>query len=177
MRVDCIDILAKFAAWGGIDFLNTLEATTLDECLLCFGVLGKDLGELGSDIGEDVVGGEDEEWFEGGQVGAHLDDILEGLLGFIFQVGGALTLLHHVDGEETSWHVSLSQVLSVVWGVTADLTKRPGGGSLDVVLWLVDKSILKWGDTLGDDNGHGERIVEGRDVTEGHDTWETSVAL
>jgi hypothetical protein len=46
-----------------------------------------------------------------------------------------------------------------------------------VVLWLVDKSILKRGNTFGHDNCHGEGIIEGRDVTEGHNTGESTVAF
>jgi len=59
VRVNGVDVLAKLAAWGGIDLLNTLEATTLDESLLCFGVLRQHLGKLGSDVSEDIVGSED----------------------------------------------------------------------------------------------------------------------
>ena len=43
--------------------------------------------------------GKGEEWFEGGDMGAHLDDVLEGFLGFVFQVLGAGALLQHVDGK------------------------------------------------------------------------------
>ena len=110
-------------------------------------------------------------------MGAHLDDVLEGLLGFVLEVGGALAFLHHVDSEETGWNISLSQIFRVVWGVTTDLTERPGSGGLDVVLWLVDESILEWGNTLGDNDGHGKGVIEGGDVTEGHDTGETCVTL
>ena len=80
MGVDRVDVLAELAAWRGVDLLDALETTALNKCLLCFGVLGKHLRELGGNVGEDVIGGEDEERFEGGQMGAHLDDILEGLL-------------------------------------------------------------------------------------------------
>ena len=154
MRVDGVDVLAELAAWCSVDLLDALETTALNKCLLCFRVLGEHLGKLGSNVGEDVIGGEDEEGFEGGQMRAHLDDILEGLLRFVFQVRGALSLLHHVNGEQTCWHVSLGQVLRVVWRVSADLAKGPGSGGLDVVLWLVDERILEWGNTLGHDNGH-----------------------
>ena len=177
MRVDSVDVLAELGAGGGIDLLNTLEATRLDEGLLGLGVLGKNLGELGSNVGEDVVGGEDEEGFEGRKVSAHLDDILEGLLGFVLKVGGALAFLHHVDGEESGGDVSLGEVLGVVGRVTADLSEGPGGGSLDVILRLVDEGVLERSNTLGDDNSHGEGVIEGRDVTEGHDTWETGISL
>ena len=177
MRINGIDVLAELAAWSSLDLLNSLETTTLDEGLLGLGVLRKDLGELGGDVGEDIVGGKDEKGLQGGKVGAHLDDILEGLLGFVLEVGGALSLLHHVDGEETGGDVGLSQVLGVIRRVTADLTKGPGSGGLDVVLWLVDEGILERSDTLGDDDSHGEGVIEGRNVTEGHDARKTGVAL
>ena len=115
MRVDRVDVLAELATWRSIDLLEALETAALNKCLLCFCVLWQYLGELGSNVGEDVIGGEDEEGFERGKMCAHLDDILEGLLRFVFQVGGALSLLHHVDSEQTCWHVSLGQVLRVVW--------------------------------------------------------------
>ena len=177
VRVNGIDVLAELAAWSSLDLLNSLETTALDEGLLGLGVLRKDLGELSSDVCEDIVGGEDEEGLQGGQVGAHLDDILEGLLRFVFEVGRALALLHHVDGEETGGDVSLGQVLGVIGRVTANLTEGPGSGGLDVVLRLVDKGILKRSDTLGDDDSHGKGVIEGRDVTEGHDSGKTGVAL
>ena len=154
MRVDGVDVLAELAAWCSVDLLDALETTALNKCLLCFRVLGEHLGKLGSNVGEDVIGGEDEEGFERGKMCAHLDDILEGLLRFVFEVGRALTLLHHVDGEEAGGDVSLGEVLGVIGGVTANLTKGPGSGGLDVVLWLVDEGILEWGNTLGHDNGH-----------------------
>ena len=80
MRVDGIDVLAKLTSWGSIDFLDALETSTLDESFLGFGVLGKNLSELGSNVGKDIVRGENKEGFKRGQVSAHLDDILEGLL-------------------------------------------------------------------------------------------------
>lgn len=177
MRVNCVDVFAELGAWGGVDFLDALEATTLDESLLGLGVLGKNLGELSSDVGENIVGGKDEKRFERGQVSAHLDDVLKSLLGLVLKVGRALTLLHHVHGEETCGHISLSQVFGVVGGVTADLTKGPGGGSLDVVLGLVDEGILKRSNTLRHDHSHGEGVVESGDVTESHNTRESGVAL
>ena len=148
MRVDGIDVLAELAAWRSVDLLNTLEATGLDESLLLLGVLGKNLGELSSDVLKDVVGGKDEEGLERRKVSAHLDDVLESLLGLVLEVSGALALLHHEDGKKTSGDVSLCEVLGVLRRVTADLTKRPGGSSLDVVLRLVDKGILKRSNTL-----------------------------
>jgi len=161
VRVDGIDVLAKLGTWGSVDLLNALEASGLDESLLLLGVLGKNLSKLSGDVLEDVVGGEDEEGLERGKVGAHLDDVLEGLLGLVLEVGGALTFLHHEDSEEASGDISLSQVLGVLGRVTANLTEGPGGSSLDMVLRLVDKSILEGSNTLGDDDGHGEGVIEG----------------
>ena len=177
MLVDLLNVLAELGASWGIDSLDLLEATTLDECSLGLQVLWENLGELGAHIGEDVVWSQLEEWLEGWNVGAHLDDVLEGLLGLVLEVGGGLSLLHHVHGQEMGWHISLSQELGVVWGVSSDHTKGPGGGGLEVVLWLVDEGILEWGNSLGDNNSHGKGVIEGGDVTEGHDTWESGIAL
>ena len=177
MLVDLLNVLAELGASWGIDSLDLLETTTLDECSLGLQVLWEDLGELGAHIGEDVVWSQLEEWLKSWNMGAHLDDVLEGLLGLVLEVGGGLSLLHHVHGQEMGWHVSLSQELGVVWGVSSDHTKRPGGGGLEVVLWLVDEGILEWGNSLGDNNSHGKGVIEGGDVTEGHDTWESGIAL
>jgi len=46
-----------------------------------------------------------------------------------------------------------------------------------VVFRLVHESILEGGNSLGDNDGHGEGIVEGRDVTESHDSGESGVSL
>lgn len=61
--------------------------------------------------------------------------------------------------------------------MSANLAERPGSSSLEVILRLVDQGILKRSNTLRNDDCHGEGIIEGRDVTEGHDTREASVAL
>lgn len=55
VRVDLVDVLLKLAALLGLNFLNLLEATALDEGSLGFEVGGKHLGELSADIGKDVV--------------------------------------------------------------------------------------------------------------------------
>lgn len=61
--------------------------------------------------------------------------------------------------------------------VSADLAERPGSSSLKVVLRLVNKGILKRSNTLRNNNCHSEGIIEGRDVTEGHDTRKTGISL
>jgi hypothetical protein len=175
VAVDFVDVLSEFAAWLSLDFLDLLESSALNESSLGLKVLGEDLGELGADVSQDVVWSQLEEWLEGWQVGAHLDDVLQGLLGLVLEVLGGLG--EHVDGEQLGWHVSLGEELGVVWGVSSDLAERPGGGGLQVVFWLVLDGVLQWGDTLGDDDGHGEGVVEGRDVSEGHDTWKSGVTL
>jgi len=86
------------------------------------------------------------EGFKSGNVSAHLDNVLESLLGFILKVLGGI--LEHVDSKETCWDISLSEELAVFWGVTTNLSECPCGGSLQVVLWLIDKSVLEWGNTL-----------------------------
>ena len=84
MRVDLVDVLSKLAAWFGLYLLDLLETAGLDEGSLGLEVGWEYLSELGADVSEDVVWSELEEWFEGWQVGAHLDDVLERFLGFVF---------------------------------------------------------------------------------------------
>ena len=50
MRVDGVDVLAKLAAWSSFDFLNALEATAFNECLLSLGVLWENLGKLSCNV-------------------------------------------------------------------------------------------------------------------------------
>lgn len=159
MRVDFIDVLSEFAAWLSLDFLNLLEPSALNESSLGLKVLRKHLGELGADVSEDVVGSQLQKGFQGGQVGAHLDDVLQGLLRLVLQVLGGLS--KHVHCKQLRWHVSFSKELRVVWRVSSDLAQGPGGGGLQVVFWLVLDGVLEGGNTLGDDDGHGEGVVEG----------------
>ena len=63
MRVDCVDVLAELGAGLRVDLLNTLESSTLDKGLLGLVILGKNLSKLSGDVGEDVVGSQDEEGF------------------------------------------------------------------------------------------------------------------
>jgi len=86
VRVDLVDVLAEFAALFGLDLLDFLETTTLDESTFGLEVLRKDLGELSADVGENIVGGELEEGLEGGHVSAHLNNVFKGFLGFVLQV-------------------------------------------------------------------------------------------
>jgi len=175
VRVNFVDVLAELASLLGLDFLNFLEATTLDEGALGLQVLGKNLGELSADVGENIVRSKLEKRLEGGDVSAHLDNVFEGLLGLIFQVLGGF--LEHVDSKESGWHISLSKVLGVLGRVTANLSERPGSGSLQMVLRLVHEGILEGSNSLGNDNSHSERVIESRNVSEGHDSRKTGVTL
>lgn len=175
VAVDLVDVFSELAAGLGLDLLDLLETAGLNEGTLGLEVGGEDLGELGAHVGEDVVGGELEEGLKGGKVGAHLDDVLKGFLCLILKVLGAFG--KHVDGKEAGRNVSLSEELSVIGGVATDLAKGPGSSGLEVIFRLVDQGILKRSNTLGDDDSHSEGVVEGRDVTEGHDTWESGVTL
>ena len=65
----------------------------------------------------------------------------------------------------------------MVWGVSANLTERPGSSSLEVILRLIDQGILERCNTLGNNDCHSEGIIESRDVAEGHDTREASISL
>jgi len=175
VRVDLINVLAKFASLFSLNFLDLLEATTLDEGALGLEVLGENLSKLGTDVGKDVVGGQLEQGLEGGHMSAHLDDILEGLLRLVLEV--LRGLLEHVDGKEAGRNVSLSEVFSVLGGVATDLSKRPGSGSFQVILRFVHQSVLERCNTLGDDDSHSKRVIESRDIAEGHDTGKASIAL
>ena len=88
VRVNFVNVLAEFASWLGLDLLNFLEATTLHESTLGLQVLGEDLSELSTDVGENIVRSKLEERFEGRDVSAHLDNVFECLLGFVLQVLG-----------------------------------------------------------------------------------------
>ena len=99
MRVNLVDVLSKLAAWFGLYLLDLLETARLDEGSLGLEVRGKDLSELGADVGEDVVWSKLEEWLKGWQVGAHLDDVFKGFLRLVFQIFGAFW--EHVNGEKS----------------------------------------------------------------------------
>jgi hypothetical protein len=175
VRVDLINVFAELASRFGLDLLDLLETTGLHKCALSFELEGKNLSELSANVGQDVVGSQLEEGFKSGNVGAHLDNVLKSLLRLVLEILAGL--LEHVDGEETGGDISLSEVLGVVGRVATDLTKGPGGSSLKMILRLVDKGVLKRSNTLADNNSHGKGIIEGRDISEGHDTGETGVAL
>lgn len=175
VSIDFVDVFAEFAAWFGLDLLAFLEATALNESALGLEVGWEYLCELSANVCEDIVGSELKEGLKSRQVGAHLDDVLKSLLGLVLKILGALG--KHVDSEESGGNVSLSEEFGVIWGVSANLTERPGSSSLEVIFRLVDQGILKRSNTLGNNDCHGERIVESRDVAESHNTWKTSITL
>ena len=146
VRVDLINVLSEFASWLCLYLLDLLESTGLHKGSLGLQVLRKDLGELSTNIGQDVVWSQLKEWLKGWQVGAHLDDVLEGLLGFILEILGALW--EHVDGEESRWNVSFGEEFGVIWTVSTNLSERPGSSSLKVIFWLINEGILEWSNTL-----------------------------
>ena len=80
VRVDLVDVLAKLAARLSLDLLDLLEATRLHKGALSLELSRENLSELGTDVGEDIVGGELKEGFKSRDVGAHLDNVLESLL-------------------------------------------------------------------------------------------------
>ena len=175
MRVDLLDVLAQLASLFGLDLLYLLEAARLHEGSLVFHVRRQNLGKLGTDVCKDVVWSQVKEWLEGREMGAHLDDVLERLLGLVLQI--LRTLWKHVNGKESSGHISLSKSLGMVRSVAAYLTERPGSGCLEMVLWLVQKSLLERRNALRNDDSHGQGVVESRDVAESHDAWQSGVAL
>ena len=144
---DCdVDVLAQLAAWLGFNFLNSLEPSALHKRALGFQVLGQDLGKLGADVSENVVGSERKEGFKGRDVGAHLDDVLECLFRFVLEILRALW--EHENCKKPCWHISLCKVLGMLWRVATNLAKRPGSCSLDVILRLINQGILKRSNTL-----------------------------
>jgi hypothetical protein len=173
--VDLVNVFSEFGAGASFNFLDLGEPTALHEGLLGFEVLGKHLRELATDELQDVVGGQLEERLQRGQVGAHLDDVLQGFLCLLLQI--ARTLREHVDSQESGGYISFSEELGMIGGVSSNLSKTPGSSSLQVVLWFVDQSLLQGSNALGDDDSHGEGVVKGRNVTERHDSWESRVAL
>jgi hypothetical protein len=55
VSIDLVDVLAKFAAWLCLNLLAFLEATTLNKGALGLEVGRKDLSELSTNVGKDVV--------------------------------------------------------------------------------------------------------------------------
>ncbi len=99
MRVDFVDVLSQLLTWRSLNVLDLLETTALNEGSLGLEVLWKDLGELSADVGQNVVRSELEEGLEGWEVGAHLNDVLKSLLGFVLKVLGAFG--KHVHSKES----------------------------------------------------------------------------
>jgi hypothetical protein len=54
VRVDLVNVLPKLAAWLRVDLLNLLEASALEEGSFCFEIGREGLGELSTDVGQDL---------------------------------------------------------------------------------------------------------------------------
>ena len=147
----------------------------MDEGSLGLKVLRKYFGELAGDIGQNVVWSKLKKWFKSWEMGAHLDDVLKGFLGFIFKIFGAFW--KHVDGQKSGWNIGFSEIFGVVWGVSTNLSEGPSSSGFKVILWFTDESIFEWSNTFGNNNCHGKRVIESRNVTEGHDTWKSGVTF
>ena len=61
--------------------------------------------------------------------------------------------------------------------VSSDLSERPSGSCLKMVLWLIDEGVLEWSNTLGNNNCHSKGVIESRDVSESHDSWKSCITL
>merc|ERR1719465_374671 len=89
VRVNLVDVLAQLAALLGINFLYFLETAGLHEGTLRLQIGWKHFRKLSTHVSKDVVGSKLEEGFESRQVGAHLNDVLQRFLRFVFKVLGA----------------------------------------------------------------------------------------
>jgi len=56
LSVNFFNIFSELAAWFSLDFLDLLETATLHKGSFSFKILGKDFGELGADVGQDIIG-------------------------------------------------------------------------------------------------------------------------
>lgn len=86
VRINLVDVLAKLAAGLSLDLLDLLEATRLDKGALSLELSGENLSELGADVSKNIVRGELQEGFKSGDMGAHLDNVLQSLLGLVLEV-------------------------------------------------------------------------------------------
>ena len=86
VRINLVDVLAKLAAGLSLDLLDLLEATRLDEGALSLELSGENLSELGADVSKNIVRGELQEGLKSGDMGAHLDNVLQSLLGLVLEV-------------------------------------------------------------------------------------------
>jgi len=83
VRINLVDVLAKLAAGLSLDLLDLLEATRLDEGALSLELSGENLSELGADVSKNIVRGELQEGLKSGDMGTHLDNVLQSLLGLV----------------------------------------------------------------------------------------------
>lgn len=150
-----------------LDFLDLFESALLDEGLLGGRVVGEGLGELVQHVVEDLCGAVFDQGLEGAQVGTHLQDTLQGLLCLLLQVLGTAWLT--VKIKEQSGDVLFSEGFGVIGSVSSHLPQTPGSRS-SYALVLVLKGITERIDALGLNYSHGERLIEGGDISQGDDT-------
>mmetsp|Transcript_28389 Transcript_28389/g.77737 ORF Transcript_28389/g.77737 Transcript_28389/m.77737 type:complete len:503 (+) Transcript_28389:472-1980(+) len=137
-------------------------------------IMRKHLGKLLHDIGEDGLRRVVEEWLERRQVDALLDDRFERALRLGLEVlRGCLV---QIDSEQLWQRVGIGEGFGVVGRVAANLTERPSGCRLDVILGLGHDGVDQRRDALGDDHRESQRLGESRDVAERHDAGEGGVA-
>lgn len=117
------------------------------------------------DLGRTVL----DEGLQGAEVGAHLQNALQGLLGLLLQVLGAPRV--SVEFQQQSRDVLLGKGLGVIGSVAAHLSQTPGGGCPDALI-LIAEGLLERSDALGLDDSHGHGLIEGGDVAEGDDAGE-----
>mmetsp|Transcript_94621 Transcript_94621/g.305493 ORF Transcript_94621/g.305493 Transcript_94621/m.305493 type:complete len:203 (-) Transcript_94621:35-643(-) len=154
-RVDLLDVVVELRAHLATDLLDLLQAAGLHEGPASIQVVRQDLGKLLHNVLQDV-GGRVQEGLQCRQVGALLDDALQGPLGLGQEVFAGV--LVQVDREQPTQHVRLGQGPCVVRRVAANLPQGPRGSSLQVVFGLVDECILEGWDTFRDNDGQGQSL-------------------
>ena len=118
-RVDLVNVLLQFVSGLGLDLLDLLEATLLDEGLLGSWIVGEGLGELVQNVVQDLSWAVFDEGLEGTEVGAHLEDAFECLLRLLLEVLGAGRIA--IEVQQQTRDVLLGQRFRMVGSVASHL--------------------------------------------------------
>eukprot|EP00178_Gracilaria_changii_P021876 TRINITY_DN64828_c0_g1_i1.p1 TRINITY_DN64828_c0_g1~~TRINITY_DN64828_c0_g1_i1.p1 ORF type:complete len:132 (-),score=19.91 TRINITY_DN64828_c0_g1_i1:235-630(-) len=126
-------------------------------------------------INQDLIRSLFDERLKSIQLSTHLQDTLKGLLCFLFEVFTVVWVF--VNGEESGRDVAVSHGLGVGNAVTAKLAKSPSSSGLDVIFGFIDESVKQRVDGFGIDDGSCIVLVEGGNITESHDSGQSSVSF